>query len=131
MRIVTLSLLAVAATASATAAFAHHSGAMFDRSKEVVLNGVVKEFQWTNPHSFIQVLVRDANGATAEWSVESASPNNLQRVGWKRTTFKPGDNVAVTVNPIRSGEHAGNFVSAKLANGETITRAGTPQPESR
>ena len=125
MKIVTLSLAAAAAVAFAGAAAAHHSNAMFDRSKEVVLNGVVKEFQWANPHSFIQVMARDASGATNEWSVEWASPNNLQRQGFKRTTFKPGDSLAVTVNPLRSGERGGLFVSAKMANGETVAR---PRP---
>lgn len=127
MRIVTMSLAAAAVAATSGVAFAHHSNAMFDRSKEVVLNGTVKEFQWTNPHSFIQVVVKDAAGATAEWSIETASPNSLTRIGWTRNTLKPGDVVAVTANPIRSGEHAGLFISAKRANGEVLSRRQQPE----
>lgn len=99
---------------------AHHSGAMFDRTQAVVLEGVVKSFQWTNPHSWIQVEVADGKGGVKEWSVECGSPNTLARSGWRKTSFQPGDKVKVRVGPMLDGTPAGLFMGAQLANGETL-----------
>jgi hypothetical protein len=110
------------AAAFAGAAAAHHSFAMFDRNKEVVLTGVVKEFQWTNPHTFVQLAVPGPNGTTVEWSIESSSPSSLARQGWKRTSIKAGDQVVVTINPLRSGERGGNFLQAKFSDGRILGR---------
>jgi Family of unknown function (DUF6152) len=98
---------------------AHHSFAMFDREKEVTLVGTVREFQWTNPHAFIEIDVPDAKG-TEKWSVEMNSPNNLTRQGWKSSTLKPGDKVSVTLNPLRDGKRGGLFVSVVLPDGKMI-----------
>src|ERR1700684_3451478 len=84
-------------------AYAHHSGAMFDRTKETKIVGTVTEFQWTNPHASFKVDVLGDDGKTATWSIEMNGPNNLIRAGWKRTTIKPGDKVTVTINPLRDG----------------------------
>lgn len=114
-------LLAAFALTSA-APRAHHSAAMFDDSKVVELKGVVKELQWTNPHVWLQVTVND-NGAKKEWSVEAGSPNTLSRTGWRSTSFKPGDEVTVRVNPMKDGSAAGNFIGAKFAaDGHTLGR---------
>jgi hypothetical protein len=114
------------------AAFAHHSFAMFDRDKEVTLTGVVTEFQWTNPHAFIEIDVPKEGGGTEHWSIEMNSPNNLQRQGWKSTLLKPGDKVSVTLNPLRDGKKGGLFVSVVLPDGRVIrdpTRRQLPPPE--
>lgn len=63
-------------------AFAHHSFAMFDSQREVTLVGTVKEFQWTNPHCWIQLLVAGADGTAVEWGIELDSPRSLVRTGW-------------------------------------------------
>ena len=76
-------------------ALAHHSFSMFDAQKELVLKGTIKEFQWSNPHTWIQLDVTDASGKTLEWSIEGGSPNLVGRQGWKRNTFKPGDRVEI------------------------------------
>ena len=110
-----LALLAVSGVA-----FAHHSFAMFDRDKEVVLTGVVHEFQWTNPHAFIEVDVPNAKGEAERWSVELNSPNNLTRQGWKSSYLKSGDKVTVTLNPLRDGKKGGLFVAIVLADGKVI-----------
>jgi len=99
---------------------AHHSGAMFDRNKAVDLEGVVKAFQWTNPHSWLQVEVADGKGGTKEWSIECGSPNTLARTGWRKTTFKSGDKIKVRIGPMIDGTAAGIFVGAQLATGETL-----------
>lgn len=102
---------------------AHHSFSMFDETKEVVLKGAVKEFQWSNPHTWIQLNVTDASGNVVEWSIEGGSPNLVARQGWKRNTFKPGDQVEVTVHPLRDGQPGGSFMRAVLPDGRTLGRS--------
>ena len=113
-------LLAGIALFAAGGAVAHHSFAMFDRDKEVVLSGTVHEFQWTNPHAFIEVDVPGDKGAVERWSVEMNSPNNLTRQGWKSSMLKTGDKVSVTLNPLRDGKKGGLFVAITLADGKVI-----------
>jgi hypothetical protein len=101
---------------------AHHSFSMFDETKEVVLKGAVKEFQWSNPHTWIQLNVTDASGNVVEWSIEGGSPSLLGRQGWKRNTLKAGDQVEITAHPLRDGQPGGSFMSAVLADGRTLGR---------
>ena len=109
-----------AALLAAAPAFAHHSFAMFDRQKEITLKGTVKEFQWTNPHSFIEIEVPDDKGVTTAYSVEMNSPNNLTRQGWKSTSLKVGDKVVLLMNPLRDGSKGGLFVSVMLPDGKVL-----------
>jgi hypothetical protein len=109
-----------AALLVAAPALAHHSFAMFDRQKEVTLKGTVKEFQWTNPHSFIEIETPDEKGGAVSYSIEMNSPNNLTRQGWKSTALKPGDKVTVVMNPLRDGSHGGLFVSVMLPDGKVL-----------
>jgi hypothetical protein len=121
----------VAAVVVTGSAVAHHSFAMFDRDKEVTLNGTVREFQWTNPHAFIEVEVAEG-GKVEKWSVEMNSPNNLTRQGWKSSMLKTGDKVSVTMNPLRDGKKGGLFVAITLADGKVIkdpTNRQRPPPE--
>ena len=109
-----------------SAAVAHHSFAMFDQTKQLPLKGTVVEFQWTNPHAFIQLEVADG-AAKHTWSVELNSPNNLKRQGWKSTSLKAGDAVTVVINPLRDGAKGGLFVAVTLPDGKVLgdaTRAG-------
>ena len=108
-------MAALAAAALAAPTGAHHSFAMFDQTKTVTLKGQVAEFQWTNPHAFIELTV----GAD-RWSIELNSPNNLQRQGWRRSTLKPGDTVSVTINPLRNGKKGGLFNKVVLPDGRTL-----------
>jgi hypothetical protein len=112
----------------AGSASAHHSFAMFDRSKEMTLVGVVAEFQWTNPHSWIELDVPNQNGGTDKWSIECNSPNNLARQGWKSTSLKPGDKVSLVTWPLRSGEKGGLFISLTLPNGQVLDEAAFRHP---
>ena len=121
--------VACAILALATTAWAHHSGAGVDRSRTVTITGVVKEFRWTNPHSWIDLEVADAKGAPTLWSIEMNPPPYLVRSGWKSSTLKPGDKVSVTLNPIRTGEPGGIFVSVMLADGRVLDGRGAgPAP---
>jgi len=99
---------------------AHHSFSMFDEKKETVLKGEVKEFQWSNPHTWIQLNVKDESGKVVEWSIEGGSPNLVGRQGWKRNTFKPGDQVEITVHPMRDGQPGGSFMRAVLPDGRKL-----------
>ena len=116
--------LGVALTLSLTgfSVDAHHSGNMFDRERTVELTGTVKEFQWTNPHIWIQVLVPSAGGEVEEWSIEGGVPNRLFRAGWRPASFEPGDEVMIVANPMIDGAKGGAFVGAKLADGTTLGR---------
>lgn len=111
----------------ATAADAHHSFAMFDQTRTQVLNGVVTEVQWTNPHVFLHVEVSEA-GSKVTWDIELNSPNNLRRQGWKSDSIKAGDKVTVTINPLRDGSHGGLFVSVTLPDGSVL---GEPPGSAR
>lgn len=98
---------------------AHHSVAMFDTEKQLTLSGTVREFQFSNPHCFIQLVVPSGTDVV-EWSIEMASPAHLIRSGWNRTTIKVGDKLKVIINPARSGSNGGLFVSATLEDGRPV-----------
>lgn len=117
-RLVTIAAVLAAASVPA---LAHHSFAMFDQTKKVVLKGKVTQFQWTNPHAFIEMDVPGARGAVTRWSVELNSPNNLTRQGWRRTSVKPGDLVEVTINPLRNGKPGGLFNAVVLPDGKRLS----------
>jgi hypothetical protein len=109
-----------------TAAWAHHSPAVFDRTKEVKLVGVVKEFRWSNPHSYIELEVRNDKGEVDLWAVEMNPPSYLVKAGWKSTTIKAGDTVTVMINPLRTSEKSGKFVSITLPGGKVLTENPPP-----
>jgi hypothetical protein len=118
-------LAALGALAVAAPAAAHHSFAMFDQQKIMTLDGTVHEFQWTNPHAFLEVDVAEG-GKSTRWSLELNSPNNLKRQGWTRDAVKPGDKVTVRMNPLRDGQPGGLFLDLKLSNGKTLD-SGLPK----
>ena len=127
MRHTILGGLAVLAATYGGLAVAHHSFAMFDQSRQLPLTGTVHDFQWTNPHAFIDVDVPNTTGGLDLWKVELNSPNNLKRQGWKSSQMKPGDKVTVVINPLRDGTKGGLFVAVTLPDGKVMgdpTRAG-------
>ena len=96
---------------------------MFDMSRRVTLTGTVREFQWTNPHSWIELTVMRGD-AKEEWSIEALSPNVLGRQGWKKNTLKAGDPITVVINPMRDDSKGGNLVAVTLADGTTLGGGG-------
>ncbi|MGC1458090.1 MAG: DUF6152 family protein [Steroidobacteraceae bacterium] len=98
---------------------AHHSYAMFDTSKTISLDGTVKDFQWTNPHAWIEVVVATSEGLK-QYSIEGNNPRVLGRAGWKFNTLKPGDKVTIVMNPLRDGARGGSLVSATLPDGRML-----------
>ncbi|HWL61649.1 MAG TPA: DUF6152 family protein [Steroidobacteraceae bacterium] len=118
----TAALIGLLAVASASA---HHSFAMFDQTEKVTLKGTVSEFQWTNPHAFIQLAVTSPTGAREEWSIELNSPNNLKRQGWSSTSLKAGDQVTLVTYPLRdmAAHKGGLFIEVTLADGTVLKEA--------
>jgi hypothetical protein len=120
MSILRHAALAVAATAAViagSAASAHHSTAMFDMQKSLTLDGTIKEFQWTNPHTWIVFEVPNASGGTDEYGIEGMSPNYLARTGWDKHTLSTGDKVELVIHPLRDGRKGGFDVSVKKPDG--------------
>lgn len=113
------------------AARAHHSRAMFDQTKQVKLVGTIKDFQWTNPHCWIQVLAVVPGNPSAdpmEWGVEMGAPVELMRKGWKPGSLHPGDKVTIIINPLRDGQHGGLVLSVTGPDGKII---GRPAPTAK
>ena len=119
--------VAFVACGIAGVSWSHHSNAMFDETKVVTLEGTVRDFQWTNPHTWIQLRVME-NGQEVEYSIEGRSPNALARIGWKRTTLQPDDKVRVTMNPLKSGERSGNVLTVVKADGTVISAREGQRP---
>lgn len=94
--------------------------AMFDDSKVLSLTGTVREFQWTNPHCYIQLVVRNEQGVEEEYSIEMNSPLQLMGGGWKKSTVKPGDKITVKIHPLRNGDKGGDIVDATTPEGKPL-----------
>lgn len=123
--------LAVWALAASSAAYAHHSFAMFDNENQIKLKGKVTDFQWTNPHVYIDI---DASNVYAEdksvksWTIECANPGILNRIGWKFNMVKPGDDVTLIVAPLRSGEPGALLKQITLPDGKVFSNGGPAGP---
>jgi hypothetical protein len=115
-----LPILGLIISLAAAPAYPHHSFAMFDREKVVSMKGVVREFQWTNPHCWVQLVAKDDHGASQDWALEALSPNVIGRMGWKRNSLKPGDEITAFFNPTRDGSHGGNLVKVTRADGTVV-----------
>lgn len=120
MKIAVATALAATTLCWGAMALAHHSFAMFDQSKLLPLKGTVHDFQWTNPHAYIDLDVPDAHGNVVLWKIELNSPNNLERQGWHVHTMRAGDKVTVVINPLRDGQKGGLFVSVRLPDGRVL-----------
>jgi len=123
MKFKALALGVVAAAFAVHAASAHHSFAMFDAEKSVKLEGTVKEFQWTNPHSWILMNVANAQGGQDQWAIEMGAPGGLARQGWVPKTLTPGMKVTAVIHPLKDGTHGGQFMAVTLPDG---TMKGNP-----
>lgn len=105
-------LIAVALAAVARPAMAHHSGTMFDDKKEVTLTGTVKEFQYTNPHSWLLLDVKGPDGKTTTWGFEAEGPSTLSRAGIRPSDFRAGTVVTITGHPMKDGRPAATWIKA-------------------
>jgi hypothetical protein len=125
MKFVSTLGVATALVLSCSLASAHHSFAMFDLGKDVTVDAVVKEVQFTNPHVWLQIMVADGKGEQTEYSIESGAPGMMLRNGWKPSTLKPGDKVKLTMHPLKNGSPGGSLVSVVVPDGRVLGPGAT------
>lgn len=118
--------------AVAVPALAHHSGAMFDRTKTVELNGTIKQYQFSNPHVWIEVMVppdakkKDSAATPVQWSIEGEGPSIMARMGLGPSVLKAGDKVIVKAHPLRDGRTGGSLITVTLADGRVLPPPRNP-----
>ena len=113
-------LACMAAACFAVTAAAHHSTAEFDYTRQVTIKGTVKEVQWTNPHSYIQLIADGDAGEKVQWSVEIGSPSLNINLGWRKNSVKVGDAVTMTLSPARNGKPYGTLRVLTFADGQKL-----------
>ena len=113
-----LYLLLCACSLSAIPAWAHHSGTMFEETKEITVSGVVTEFQYTNPHSWLLIEVKGNDGKTTTWGFEAEGPSTLTRAGIHPSDIKAGTKVTMTGHPMKDGRPAATWIKAVRADGK-------------
>jgi hypothetical protein len=126
-----LAVVAVGFAHASSSLLAHHSFAMFDTTRRVTVSGTVTAFEWTNPHSYIELDVPDESGTAKHWSVELGSPSILLQGGWKFKDLKYGDKVTVILSPLKNGQPGGLLSRITLPDGRVLGNgpipAGAPQ----
>jgi len=100
--------------------FAHHSAVMFDDQKEITVKGVVKEFQYTNPHSWLLVDVKNSDGTVTTWGFEAEGPSTLTRAGIRKSDLMPGTELTISGHPMRDGRPAASWIKATRADGKDL-----------
>ena len=110
----------ILATCVTAVVAAHHSTSEFDYTQQVTIKGTVKEVQWTNPHSYIQLMVDGDGGKRIQWSVEIGSPSLNVNMGWRKSSVKVGDVVTMNIAPARSGKPYGTLRVLTFANGQKL-----------
>lgn len=114
-------ILAVAGLLAASVpAVAHHGAATFETGKAITLKGVVTEWIWANPHCFLKFEAKDETGMVRQWAAETQNPVAMTTRGFSRSAFKPGDEVTVTLEPVKNGAPVGRILSVVLPSGQTL-----------
>jgi hypothetical protein len=119
-------LAACAAAAAAAPAWAHHSAAIYDRSRPIVLEGVIKDVEWMNPHGWIEVVGAVKGGKATPWTIEMEGPIVMQREGWSRHSLMPGDRVVARVMPLKDGRPGARLIDVTKPDG-TVLHLFTPR----
>ena len=102
-------------------ALSHHSNVAYEVRKVITVTGVVKEFRWVNPHTWLHVVVDDGSGAKVEWAAEGRAPGILLRAGWTRNSIKPGETVTVDMSPAKDGSHTSIIARVTKADGTILS----------
>lgn len=118
-------LTAVLALVTPLSISAHHGGAAFDNGKTVVLKGTVVEWVYSNPHCLLRLDVKGDDGKVVQWIAEGQAPNVIFPGGYRKDSFKPGDHVAITVEPVKNNQPMGRILQSVLANGKILGRASS------
>ncbi len=108
--------------------FAHHGAAAYDMGKSVILKGTVTQWVWANPHCILQLDVTDDDGQVVQWSAETENPSSMVHYGYTKQSLKPGDQVTVTVVPVKNGKPFGRIVEVVLPNGQKLAGRGIQGP---
>ena len=108
--------------------FAHHGAAAYDMGKSVILKGTVTQWVWANPHCILQLDVTDDHGQVVQWSAETENPSSMVHYGYTKQSLKPGDQVTVTVVPVKNGKPFGRIVEVVLPNGQKLAGRGIQGP---
>ena len=124
MKHASFGLVLVAVATLGVSVGAHHGAASFDTTRELTLKGTVTEWIWANPHCFLKFDAKDDTNTVRNWAVEVSNPTDMTRLGWARTSFKFGDEVTVTLQPVKSGAPVGRLRRVVLPNGETLGTGG-------
>jgi hypothetical protein len=125
IRIMGAGLLATALLSAP--AFPHHSNVAFEVTKVDTITGVVTNFQWSNPHTWLKVMVSDGKGGNAEWGLEGRAPGVLLRAGWTKKSLVPGETVTVDYSPARDGSKTGLIARVTKADGTILPNAPPAQ----
>jgi len=120
----------IVSAAGIGSAEAHHSFAPYEPDRQILINGKVTHYQWTNPHVYIELDAPDATGEVRRWLIECANTSILSRVGWTWNMVKVGDEIDVIVAPLRNGEPAALLKSIRLADGRVFSNGGPAGPAS-
>jgi hypothetical protein len=123
-RLIAVLALAAAVLIISAPLFAHHGAASFDTTKKLTVKGTVVEWFWANPHCFLRFDVKGEDGQTVQWVVETQSGPNILPLGYTKQTFKPGDEVTVTLTPVRNGKPLGRLLTVVLPNGKKLGTGG-------
>jgi hypothetical protein len=100
---------------------------MFDRTQAITLEGAVKEYQFTNPHVWIEVVVAGTEGKQTQWSIEGEGPSTMTRIGLGRKSLSPGDKITIRAHPLRNGRNGGSLIDIKLPSGDFVTSVSPDQ----
>ncbi len=123
-RAITIFAVSVSLLSVSMPLLAHHGTAAYDVSKPLTLKGTVTEWDWYNPHCLLQFDVKNKDGQVVHWIAETQNPVNMVNAGWAKSSFKPGDEVTVTLAPARNGRSVGELKLAVLPNGKTLNTQG-------
>ncbi len=121
-------IITLALASGAGPLLAHHGAATFDTGKEVVLEGTVAEWIWANPHCFLKFEVKDKEGAVRTWVTETSNPPDMINRGWSRRSFKPGEAIKATVEPVKNGGPVGRLLEVNFPDGRKLSTRGGPAP---
>jgi hypothetical protein len=109
--------------------FAHHGYAAYETDRKVSVKGTVTQWFWANPHCVLQFDATDDNGQVVHWGAETENPTTMTRQGWTKESFKPGDQVTVTMLPVKNGKPVGRILEITLANGQKLAGRINPATE--
>jgi hypothetical protein len=119
-RVVTVFVVPVALLILSVPLFAHHASAVFDVGKRITVTGIVTEWFWANPHCLLRLDVKDGTGQVLHWVAETQAPPNMIPFGWSKQSFKPGEEVTVTLEPVKNGQRLGRLLQAVFPDGKKL-----------